>query len=415
MIFFHNIIKIINPQRFFKELRPSVNQLRPLEKLIIFHDKGAFSTLFLLSSFFHIILFLSFGVISEMFVEVPPPIRAKIGVSYAKIPIKPTLKKKSNSFFEKPVLEKLNTDLKPKFKNIIPKKPTLKKPSIKDSKRKTELIKPNLTNSETPRLKISKPQINYSPKTIKKLNPSKPKLFNTPKNPFLLKNNPPKKAKTPNTIPKFNKKNVPLSPIKAKESILKPKNIQVPSFSPKSIPQKNIESSTFSNTFKPLTRNNQQIKSPKLKENPNILNVKPNNVNEPIENFFGDEQKNNVPLPEDIIIPEDKKPINNMSVPDIKDIQKRKETQLAIEDYNNHISNQIKPNGEFPSGLFVRFLLTIIPSGEIITYEFIVKSGFSPFDLAAELAVRNAILEPLPQALAENPPYIVPIRIVPQN
>ena len=104
-----------------------------------------------------------------------------------------------------------------------------------------------------------------------------------------------------------------------------------------------------------------------------------------------------------------------MPVPDIKDLQKRKETQLAIEDYNNHISNQIKPNGEFPSGLFVRFLLTIIPSGEIITYEFIVRSGFSPFDLAAELAVRNAVLEPLPQALAENPPYIVPIRIVPQN
>ena len=62
---------------------------------------------------------------------------------------------------------------------------------------------------------------------------------------------------------------------------------------------------------------------------------------------------------------------------DIKDLQKRKETQLAIEDYNNHISNQIKPNGQFPSGLFVRFLLTIIPSGEIIKFEFIeVKFKF---------------------------------------
>ena len=100
MIFFQNIVKIIISQRFFKELRPSVNQLRPLEKLIIFHDKGAFSTLFLLSSFFHIILIISFGVISEMFVEVPPPIRAKIGVSYAKIPINQLLKKNQILFLK---------------------------------------------------------------------------------------------------------------------------------------------------------------------------------------------------------------------------------------------------------------------------------------------------------------------------
>ena len=46
---------------------------------------------------------------------------------------------------------------------------------------------------------------------------------------------------------------------------------------------------------------------------------------------------------------------------------------------------------------------------------FDIKSGFSSFDHAAELAIRNAVLDPLPKALAENPPYIVLIRIVPQN
>ena len=50
-----------------------------------------------------------------------------------------------------------------------------------------------------------------------------------------------------------------------------------------------------------------------------------------------------------------------------------------------------------------------------VDFEIIKKSGFAAFDKAAELAVRNALLEPLPNALAENPPYIVTIRIVPQN
>jgi TonB family protein len=71
--------------------------------------------------------------------------------------------------------------------------------------------------------------------------------------------------------------------------------------------------------------------------------------------------------------------------------------------------------GGYPAEVFVRVRLKIIASGEIIEYEFINKSGFPSFDQAAELAVRNAVLDPLPQALAQNPPYIVLIRIVPQN
>ncbi len=43
------------------------------------------------------------------------------------------------------------------------------------------------------------------------------------------------------------------------------------------------------------------------------------------------------------------------------------------------------------------------------------KADLGYMNKAAELAVRNALLDPLPNALAENPPYIVTIRIVPQN
>jgi len=103
-------------------------------------------------------------------------------------------------------------------------------------------------------------------------------------------------------------------------------------------------------------------------------------------------------------------------IPDTNFLQRKKIAQLAGEEYNLHIRTQISPKlGSYPAELFVRIRLKIIASGKIIDYEIINRSGFPSFDQAAELAVRNAVLAPLPQALAKNPPYIVLIRIVPQN
>ena len=97
-------------------------------------------------------------------------------------------------------------------------------------------------------------------------------------------------------------------------------------------------------------------------------------------------------------------------------MQRKKIAQLAGEEYNLHIRTQIVPKlGSYPAKLFVRIRLKIVESGEIIDYEVIKKSGSPSFDKAAELAVRNAILDPLPKALAQNPPYIVLIRIVSKN
>ena len=97
-------------------------------------------------------------------------------------------------------------------------------------------------------------------------------------------------------------------------------------------------------------------------------------------------------------------------------LQRKKIAQLAGEEYNLHIRTRIIPKlGSYSAELYVRIRLKIVPSGKIISYEVIKKSGVAAFDQAAELAVRNAILEPLPSALGENPPYIVTIRIVPQN
>ena len=56
-------------------------------------------------------------------------------------------------------------------------------------------------------------------------------------------------------------------------------------------------------------------------------------------------------------------------------------------------------------------LLKINEAGEIVYHEIKESSGSKAFDKAAELAVRNAVLDPLPKALAENPPYIVVIKL----
>lgn len=103
-------------------------------------------------------------------------------------------------------------------------------------------------------------------------------------------------------------------------------------------------------------------------------------------------------------------------VPNSKYLMNKKMSQKAEEEYNLHIKIQINPNlGNYSSSLFVRIRLEIMPNGEIINYEIIEKSGSSAFDLAAELAVRNAVLDPLPPILAKKPPYIVHIKIIPQG
>ena len=416
MNFFHNINKNNNYPRFSSDFQYSFEKLGFFEKLILFHDQGAFSLIFIFSVVSHLILLMSFGIINELFKVEPPPIRAKVGVTYAKIASKPTLIKRSNQPFEKPVLKKLDKNFKPKYKNLVPKKPALKKPALKNSQNISKIPKPEFSNAATPRIEISKPQLHQTLTNRKKEGKIlSPKQFNNLQKPILPKNNPIERTSNIENIPNFNKKNLILSPIKSSESLIKPKKVDVPRLPQENVLQKKLDPAKFSKSFKSSEQESPKINLNKLKTTPSISKPRPKNLQENFDNLFSDEQKKDLPLPENINIPENEEPKNIVSVPDIKDLQKRKETQLAIEDYNNHISNQIKPNGQFPSGLFVRFLLTIIPSGEIIKFEFIAKSGFSPFDLAAELAVRNAVLDELPQALAKNPPYIVPIRIVPQN
>ncbi len=51
--------------------------------------------------------------------------------------------------------------------------------------------------------------------------------------------------------------------------------------------------------------------------------------------------------------------------------------------------------------------------GKITSFRLLEQSSSNSFNQAAELAIRNANLNLLPEALAKNPPYIVVVRIIP--
>ena len=149
---------------------------------------------------------------------------------------------------------------------------------------------------------------------------------------------------------------------------------------------------------------------------PSIPQVQPSDkLGADLREIFPDKIKFDEPLP-DLGIPEQADETKLKEIPDTVNLQRKKIAQLAGEEYNLHIRTKIIPKlGSYSSDLYVRIRLKIIATGKIIDYEIIKKSGFAAFDKAAELAVRNALLDPLPNALAKNPPYIVTIRIVPQN
>ena len=140
------------------------------------------------------------------------------------------------------------------------------------------------------------------------------------------------------------------------------------------------------------------------------------NLKTTLEEIFPQEVKIDDNLPDiGILEQDDEQKLNE--IPNTSYLQRKKLAQLAGEEYNLHIRTRIIPKlGSYSSNFFVRILLNIDAKGEIIYHEIKESSGSSAFDKAAELAVRNAVLDPLPKALAENPPYIVSIKIqAPQN
>ena len=420
MNFFHFIDDIVVSPGISAGIRTSVRQLSSMEKLIFFHDQGTFSMLFVGSLLLHLVLGLTIGVLSELWVAEPPPIRARIGVRYAKLPVKTTPIKRPKPLVEKPVLQKLETELKPKLQKLVPNKPVLQKPVLNNALKKTTLQKPALKKTEAPRLKLSQPQLKPSVPGIKRKSPQTPKALKMPRKPLLLPPDSPERISAITNFPKFSKDPVPLSPITSKKSALKPSQIELHKFSQDEISPKKLNTPKFSKPIELPLQRLPQIIQPSLIDIPSISPVQPaekpaDDPETSLEELFLKEIQLKEPL-QDLGIPDQPVIKKTKEMLDTNYLQRKKIVQLAGEEYNLHIRTQIIPKlGSYPSELFVKILLKIVPSGEIISYEFIKKSNSSSFDQAAELAVRNAVLAPLPPALAENPPYIVLIRIVPQN
>ena len=427
MNFFQKLDKIAIFPGDSAGISSSVRQLSSFERLIFFHDQGAFTLLFFGSLLLHIFLGLTIGIISEFWVAEPPPIRARIGVSYAKLPSKPTLINKPKPVIEKPVLQKLETGLRPKLHKLVPDKPVLKKPVLDNNLKNTVLPKPAVKKTEAPSLKMSQPQITTKAPSIKQSPKIRPQALKNPRKPLLLQPESPERSSAITNLPKLSKEPLPLSPLTSRKSVLKPSQIELPEFSREEISPQKLKTPSFSKPLDIPLQKLPEISQPTLENIPTISPVKPaaeaaDKAEPKLEELFpeGIKLKESV---QDLGIPEQTPLSKTKEITDTNSLQRKRIAQLAGAEYNVHISNQIKAKnmrksnklGGYPAEVFVRVRLKIIASGEIIEYEFINKSGFPSFDQAAELAVRNAVLDPLPQALAQNPPYIVLIRIVPQN
>ena len=338
----------------------------------------------------------------------------------AVLPSKPTLINKPKPVIAKPVLQKLETALKPKMHKLVQDKPVLKKPVLENNLNKTVTPKPAIKKTEAPRLKMTQPQIITKAPSIGQSPKISPQAVKKTRKPLLLPPESPERSSSITNLPNLNKEPLPLSPLTSRKSVLKPSQIELPEFSREEISLQKLKTPSFSKPLDLPLQKLPEISQSTLENIPTISPVKPVaeaavKAEPKLEELFPEEIKLKDSL-HDLGIPE-QTPISNMKeIPDTNFLQRKKITQLAGEEYNLHIRTQIIPKlGSYPAELFVRIELKIVASGKIIEYKVLKKSGFPSFDKAAELAVRNVVLDPLPQALAKNPPYIVLIRIVPQN
>jgi len=414
MNFFQKIRNIVGFRSHPAVFVSSKGNLSIFEKLLFFNDQGIFSLLFFGSLLLHVILVIMVGMLSEFLKPEPPPIRAKIGVRYAELPVKPTPVINSKKKIQKPVLQKLESKPLEKLTTPEPKQPVLKKPILQDTIKNSVLSKPALPQPEAPRLKM--PQPNKIPllREGKKPDFKKTQIIKIPEKPLLST------PDLPTSIPKLPKvKNNPvlLNPLTSKKSRLSPSEIDLPKIEVKNMQPKKLSKPEFSKPKDPDFEKLLKILTPSSIDVPGI---RPDQPEEKPESLLGempaDQMKIDGGLPEIGIIEQTEEKALNQ-IPNMSFLQRKKLAQLAGEEYNLHIRTRINPKfGSYSPNLFVRILLKINEAGEIVYHEIKDSSGSTAFDQAAELAVRNAVLDPLPKALAENPPYIVLIRIQsPQN
>ncbi len=387
----------------------SKGNLGIFEKLLFFHDQQIFSLLFFGTFSLHVLLVIMFGMIAEFLKPELPPIRAKIGVSYLEQPVKPTPIINSKKKIQNPTLQDIETNHPKKLIKPKPKQPVLKKPILKDSIKNSVLSKPTLPQPEAPRLKM--PQPNKIPLLNERKKPDfkKTQIKNFPKKPLL--SSPDLQTSLPK-LPKFKNNQAILNPLTSNKSKLLPRQLDLPKIEMKNIQPKKLSLPEFSKPKDPEFEKLLKILTP---VSPEVSGIKSGQTEEKLESMFEkiprDQMKIDGELSEIGVFDQTQDQQLNQ-IPNMSFLQRKKLAQLAGEEYNLHIRTRIKPKfGSSSPNLFVRILLKINEAGEIVFHEIKESSGSKAFDKAAELAVRNAVLDPLPKALAENPPYIVVIKL----
>ncbi|MBC8257946.1 MAG: TonB C-terminal domain-containing protein [SAR324 cluster bacterium] len=441
MRFLKFFLKITKNPTVSAGFRTSAGNLFGLEKLLFTHDQSVFSLIFIGSLLLHVTLGLLIAAVTELWIPEPPPIRAKIGVRYAELPSKPSPIKQPKAEIIKPVLQKIDVESSPKLLKPLSQNPVLKKPFITESTKNSTLAKPDLSRIETPRLKMSTPKINNPITNIKQSKVAAPQVSKKPVRPILPPPNSPGVTTTVPSLPKLKIDPVPLSTLTSKKSKLSPSQPKLPSIPLTDLSKKIKAVPKFTQTQETTVQELPRTLTPAFEAKPEFTQTQETTIQElprtltpafeakpefteiqsvletetTLEEIFPEDLKTVQPLQE-LSPPLQKDRPKLSELPDTSFLQRRKLTQLAGEEYNVHIRTRIIPKlGSYSAELFVRIQLEIEISGEIVNYKVIENSGSTAFDRAAELAVRNAILEPLPSALAENPPYIVLIKIVAPN
>ena len=264
----------------------------------------------------------------------------------------------------KPVLKKIEipsqvTKTQPKTPEkpeISPTLPSIKSPSLKKELPQQALIplpEPELPTSLLPNIELKQPMLQSQPLPDSPVLKPDSLSSNLPK-PMLSTSLPEPEAKLPNLEQK-----IQTTPI------LKPKPLENPQI----------------NTSEPI--------------------LVPESETEPI-----------VPMLE---FKETKEPEVSSEIEFNQKLQISKKIRQAEQEYNQHIQTMVQPKlAMYDSELFVRIELEIGVSGKIIRYRILEASPSNAFNQAAQLAIRNVNLNPLPEALAGNPPYIVVVKVIPQ-
>ena len=307
---------------------------------------------------------------------------------------------------------------KPALPSSIKSKKTVLKPSQNVPKLK-KMTMPEVGKLALPKMKLSKPVLKKIeiPSQVTKTQPKTPeKPEISPTLPSIkspsLKKELPQQALIPLPEPELPTSLLPN--IELKQPMLQPQPLpDSPVLKPDSLSSnlpKPMLSTSLPEPEAKLPNLEQKIQTtpilkPKPLENPQI------NTSEPIL-VPESEMEPIVPMLE---FKETKEPEVSSEIEFNQKLQISKKIRQAEQEYNQHIQTMVQPKlAMYDSELYVRIELEIGVSGKIIRYRILEASPSNAFNQAAQLAIRNVNLNPLPEALAGNPPYIVVVKVIPQ-